>query len=632
MPPSMEGFLFKKGQGTGFLNTGIGGRRNWLQRWFVLENEFLSYYETFDQTLNNGNGAPVNKKGMVAIHNCELNKFPSSKSERKYCFVIEHPERRPVYLCAQNENMMFLWLEALKKASKLEFNTDAFKMDLDSYYEILNFDPEKIKGGESPSIKDIQKAYRKACLKCHPDKFPHDKFPEKAEMFDQVQEAFEILLSCKEQEEEDKMYTVTEYAVTIKKGPRGVGLGLVVAQDPKSGSIAVTKVTDGIKIIIAPGEAKPHIFLQDVLVGIGDDRIVGWPIARVIDRLSDFRVPVGGTVKLTFSHKAKTDGSDDIDPDEPETPTEPTYAPMPPPGEPPMSAPSEQGSVYVAPPDGTAAEDAPAISDSPYGDEPSSATFEREASMDYDIRARSNTANPGLAGDFSSKDKTIQDLTEKLKESEAQCTKLDQENDELNLQVGDLADRLTMADARCSSMGRQLQDVEAAHAESEARAYQVQVEFQRVLLNSEEYFKNQKLASAGTQINVETVFKARAEDAPAMQDAQRKAVAAAVAVDPTGKMLQRWSLQGEGAAAKLMRLEERLANIGIKKEPSEPAPVPTKVDAGIKKSKSFRQVGKLTGGMADRKGLLKQRLEYRPKREFLVNSNILRHNDLKHKF
>ena len=38
------------------------------------------------------------------------------------------------------------------------------------------------------------------------------------------------------------MFTVTEYAVTIKKGIRGVGLGLVVAQDPKSGSIAVTKV------------------------------------------------------------------------------------------------------------------------------------------------------------------------------------------------------------------------------------------------------------------------------------------------------------------------------------------------------------------------------------------------------
>ena len=69
-------------------------------------------------------------------------------------------------------------------------------MDLDGYYEILNFDTEKIKGGESPSIKDIQKAYRKACLKCHPDKFPHDKFPEKAEMFDKVQEAFEILSRC----------------------------------------------------------------------------------------------------------------------------------------------------------------------------------------------------------------------------------------------------------------------------------------------------------------------------------------------------------------------------------------------------------------------------------------------------
>lgn len=630
----MEGFLFKKGAGTGILNTGIGGRRNWLQRWFVLENEFLSYYETFDKTLNNGNGAPVNKKGMHSLHNCELNKFPSTKAERKYTFVIEHPERRPVYLCAANENMMYLWLEALKKASKLEFNTDAFKVDLDGYYETLNFDPEKIKGGDSPSIKDIQKAYRKACLKCHPDKFPHDKFPEKAEMFDKVQEAFEILVSVKEQEEEDKLYTVTEYEVTIEKGPRGVGLGLVVAQDPKSGAIAVTKVTDGIKIVTKKGEDRPHIYLQDVLVGIGDDRIVGWPIARVIDRLSDFRVPVGGTVKLTFSHKAKTDGSDEIDPDEPDTPTEPTFVPMPPPGEPPMSGPSEGASVYVAPPaHGGTTEEAPAISDGPYYDEPPSpASFERKDSMEYDIRARSNTANPSLAGDFSSKEKTIQDLKEKLMTSEAACTKLEQENDDLNLQINELADKLTMAEARCSSMGRQLQDVESAHAESEARAYQVQVEFQRVLLNSEDYFKNQKLASAGTQINVETVFKARAEDAPAMRDAQRKAVAAAVAVDPTGKMLQRWSLQGEGAAAKLMRLEERLANIGIKKEPSEPAPPPAKVDTGVKKSKSFRQVGKLTGGMADRKGLLKQRLEYRPKREFLVNSNILRHNDLKHKF
>lgn len=226
------------------------------------------------------------------------------------------------------------------------------QVDLDGYYETLNFDVEKIKEGESPSIKDIQKAYRKACLKCHPDKFPHDKFPEKAEMFDKVQEAFEILLrcsstpptppgisssssfssssyvsptistglpslfllhlqspaaifSCKEQEEEDKLYTVTEYEVTIEKGPRGVGLGLVVAQDPKSGAIAVTKVrlrvllvtwyamnlslyavsargqvTDGIKIVVQKGEARPNIYLQDVLVGIGDDRIVGWPIAR----------------------------------------------------------------------------------------------------------------------------------------------------------------------------------------------------------------------------------------------------------------------------------------------------------------------------------------------------------------
>lgn len=54
------------------------------------------------------------------------------------------------------------------------------------------------------------------------------------------------------------------------------------------------------------------------------------------------------------------------------------------------------------------------------------------------------------------------------------------------------------------------------------------------------------------------------DEEDSMRSAQRSAVAAAAAVDPTGQALRRWSLAGEGAAAKLMRLEERLSQMAAK--------------------------------------------------------------------
>lgn len=41
----MEGFLWKKGTGSSAL-----GRKNWKKRWFILDNQILSYYEDFNDT------------------------------------------------------------------------------------------------------------------------------------------------------------------------------------------------------------------------------------------------------------------------------------------------------------------------------------------------------------------------------------------------------------------------------------------------------------------------------------------------------------------------------------------------------------------------------------------------------
>ena len=57
----MEGFLFKKGRG----ESGIFGRRNWKKRWFVLEGQYLTYYEDFDVKAQK----PTVKKVSVAKYN-----------------------------------------------------------------------------------------------------------------------------------------------------------------------------------------------------------------------------------------------------------------------------------------------------------------------------------------------------------------------------------------------------------------------------------------------------------------------------------------------------------------------------------------------------------------------------------
>jgi hypothetical protein len=49
----MEGFLNKKGRGESTF-----GRRNWKKRWFVLDGQYLTYYDSFDTKT----GKPTAKK------------------------------------------------------------------------------------------------------------------------------------------------------------------------------------------------------------------------------------------------------------------------------------------------------------------------------------------------------------------------------------------------------------------------------------------------------------------------------------------------------------------------------------------------------------------------------------------
>ena len=130
----MEGYLHNKARGDG---GGIFSRRNWSKRWMVLEGQYLTYYEQFDQKAD----SVGKKKGVVPVKGVELRTV--THKNRQHCFVVRHPDRRPVYLSANSENEKFAWLEAIEKASEMKERAADGKIDLTEYWICLSLDPVK---------------------------------------------------------------------------------------------------------------------------------------------------------------------------------------------------------------------------------------------------------------------------------------------------------------------------------------------------------------------------------------------------------------------------------------------------------------------------------------------------------
>jgi hypothetical protein len=113
----MEGFLTKKGRG----DSGVFGRRNWKKRWCVLEGSYLTYYEDFDPKTNTLGAKKVYidhyfflcfltrvvryVQGVCVVKGCEISVV--SHPEKKFSFAIKHSERKPMFLSADTEKMMF---------------------------------------------------------------------------------------------------------------------------------------------------------------------------------------------------------------------------------------------------------------------------------------------------------------------------------------------------------------------------------------------------------------------------------------------------------------------------------------------------------------------------------------------
>ncbi len=163
--------------------------------------------------------------------------------------------------------------------------------DLSPYFDALGLQPGNYSGPE------IDRAFRKAALRSHPDKGGS------IQAFKAVQEAYDILKPRVEEMEEAKQFDVLFFDVCIRKGPPGSGLGLTVVEDTKKKIIYVQEVLNTIEVVYFNPTSITELRTSDRLIGAGDDDMSTWPLSRVAQRLNDFRVPVGSEIVLHFSRR-----------------------------------------------------------------------------------------------------------------------------------------------------------------------------------------------------------------------------------------------------------------------------------------------------------------------------------------
>jgi len=126
-----------------------------------------------------------------------------------------------------------------------------------------------------------------------------------------VHEAYNILMKLKSWREEDKRTVMVHYSATIKKGPPGEGFGMIVNVNDRR-DIYVKKVLSCLDFSDMTHNGLGNVRVNDEILGIDGESTSGWSLARLVQRLNDFRVPVGSGIRVTFQRRLRVDGDGSI--------------------------------------------------------------------------------------------------------------------------------------------------------------------------------------------------------------------------------------------------------------------------------------------------------------------------------
>jgi len=272
--------------------------RKFTKLWGVLEGQQFSYYQDLDREQQE----PVGIQGVLFVQNAEIQK--TSYYERKHVISIRcEGKKSSEYIDLGSVQLQTEWFKALIKASKWHEEERRRSAAPLQYRSILGIAPDV-----KLTQKVITRTYRKLSLKAHPDKGGD------VSLFNDIHQAYTHLMALQVEEDEKASCDEIEYEALIQKAEGGVGLGIVVLEDPLSRRITVKSVQKGIILRGLSVEASGEIRPGDVLVAIEKDDCSRWPLSRVRARLNSFRVPVGSVVRVTLLRRVHRPADEENDP------------------------------------------------------------------------------------------------------------------------------------------------------------------------------------------------------------------------------------------------------------------------------------------------------------------------------
>ena len=305
---TMEGYIYERrprDSTKGLFSSG----KVFKKRWCVLQGQTLTMYDDIDLKTQK-------PKGLVKSHTKIVNKVARVRTtvagDEPFCFEIvpigtlaqvdtstteSMDNREFLILAAESEESLAMWINALNEASR----GDNLVMTLVQQCHLLGLPSPQEK---FPTDAEVTHAYRKAVVKHHPDKPGGNE-----RMFRVVQKACQVILK---EIERANSFDKIEFSVIVEK-TEAAGIGLRVVEDEESGEIIVSGIHPKVKILHLDDSAGGSLIDGDILIGIGVEHTVSWKFARVRQRLNDFREPVASLINLNFRRFVQRENYDDVE-------------------------------------------------------------------------------------------------------------------------------------------------------------------------------------------------------------------------------------------------------------------------------------------------------------------------------
>lgn len=282
----MEGMLEKKGGGSTTF-----GRRNWKKRYFILQDNELAYYDTYDKERD----IPMSLKGTIDLVGSTVKRSDAHR-DRKFVFEVKPKDGKSVLLCTEDDKPLHLWMKALKLAA-------LGPIDPNELYGRLGLNPE-----EPVTMDRLAQSYLAQSKNLRKD-LHSDKLKLK-----KLQEAGQFLKSNLEEEEARNTSDVLRFSAIISKGMVGIGFGMLLSEDPNLRQITVEEVMPTMRLVFLDEVAEGSLQKGDILVSVGaNEDVTAWNLLRLKQRLAEFRVPVNTDVIFTFERRIPLPGTEKVE-------------------------------------------------------------------------------------------------------------------------------------------------------------------------------------------------------------------------------------------------------------------------------------------------------------------------------